>query len=54
MVKERDKLQSRLKATRDMLDKEKNRCTELKRQLALEGRDVERLDGITLRIIHQV
>ncbi|MDD2212445.1 MAG: hypothetical protein PHV56_05685 [Clostridia bacterium] len=48
MVKEYEKLQSRLAATRDMLGKETNRYNELKKQMALEGRDVERLDGITL------
>lgn len=47
-MKESKKLHSRMETTRDMLDKERKRFNEIKKQLALEGRDVERLDGITL------
>jgi hypothetical protein len=49
MVKEYEKLQGRLATTREMLGREKNRYNELKKQMILEGRDVERLDGITLQ-----
>ncbi|MDD3898949.1 MAG: hypothetical protein PHE82_08405 [Syntrophomonadaceae bacterium] len=48
MVKEYEKIHSRLETTRSMLGRERNRYNELKKQMALEGRDVERLDGITL------
>ena len=48
-VKEYKKLQGRLTTTREMLSRERNRYNELKKQLALEGRDVERVDGITLQ-----
>ena len=49
MVKEYEKTYSRLEITRNMISRERNRYTELKKQMALEGRDVERLDGITLQ-----
>ena len=48
MVKEYEKIHSRLETTRSMLGRERNRYNELKKQMTLEGRDVERLDGITL------
>lgn len=48
MVKEHEKLQHRLHTTQQMLDKERNRYDDLKKQLALENRDVEKLDGFTL------
>lgn len=49
MVKEYEKIHSRLETTRIMISRERNRYTELQKQMAIEGRDVERLDGITLQ-----
>ena len=49
MVKEYEKIHSRLETTRNMISRERNRYTELQKQMAIEGRDVERLDGITLQ-----
>jgi hypothetical protein len=48
MVQEQQSLKSRLQTTHEMLGKERSRYNDLKKQLALENKDVERLDGFTL------
>lgn len=48
MLKEQQSLKNRLQTTREMLAKKRNRYNDLKKQLALESKDVERLDGFTL------
>jgi hypothetical protein len=48
MLEEQQSLKNRLQTTREMLAKERSRYNDLKKQLALESKDVERLDGFTL------
>ncbi len=48
LVKEREKWLHRREITANLIQGQKNLRDQLKRQLALESRDVERLDGITL------
>lgn len=48
LVKEREKWLRRREITVNLIQSQKNLKDQLKRQLALESRDVERLDGVTL------
>ena len=48
LVKERDKLLHRIEITRSLIQEKRDLRDRLKRRLALESKDVERLDGITL------
>ncbi len=48
LVKEREKWLHRREITGNLIQGQKNLRDQLKQQLALESRDVERLDGITL------
>ncbi|PKM77929.1 MAG: hypothetical protein CVU90_04230 [Firmicutes bacterium HGW-Firmicutes-15] len=48
LVKEREKWLHRREITGNLIQEQKNLRDQLQRQLALESRDVERLDGITL------
>ncbi len=48
LVKEREKWLHRREITGNLIQEQKNLRDQLKEQLALENRDVERLDGITL------
>ncbi|MEQ8201500.1 MAG: hypothetical protein ABRQ24_08795 [Syntrophomonadaceae bacterium] len=48
LVKEREKWLHRREITGNLIQEQKNLRDQLKRQLALESRDVERLDGVTL------
>ncbi|MEN6461150.1 MAG: hypothetical protein ABFC94_07265 [Syntrophomonas sp.] len=49
LLKEREKLLHRREATCNLIEEQKEHWQELKKQLALEGKDLERLDGITLQ-----
>jgi hypothetical protein len=48
LVKEKEKWLRRKEITANLIKEQKNLTDQLKRQLALESRDVERLDGVTL------
>ncbi len=48
LVKEREKWLHRREITGNLIQEQKNLRDQMKKQLALESRDVERLDGITL------
>jgi hypothetical protein len=55
LMEEKKKLLSRMKQTQQMLRTERDRSLKLKCRLASEGRDVERLEGLTLiNLIHTI
>lgn len=49
LIKEREQLQHRVEITRNLIQEQNSLRDQLQKQLALESRDVERLDGITLQ-----